>query len=80
MFQKKNDLMNGGIYFFKRKIFNYMPKKMSSLENDILPKIIKKGFINGKVYKKFFIDIGTPKSLKNTEKKLRDECTKPAVF
>ena len=30
-----------------------MPKKMSSLENDILPKIIKKGFINGKVYKKF---------------------------
>ena len=57
-----------------------MPKKMSSLENDILPKIIKKGFINGKVYKKFFIDIGTPKSLKNTEKKLRDECTKPAVF
>ena len=36
--------MNGGIYFFfKKEIFNFIPKnKKISLENDILPILIKK--------------------------------------
>jgi NDP-sugar pyrophosphorylase family protein len=34
--------MNGGIYFFKKEIFKYIPKKISSLENEILPKLIIK--------------------------------------
>ena len=72
--------MNGGIYFFKRKLFKYITKKTSSLENEILPKIIKKRLINGKIYKNFFIDIGTPKNLEKTEKKLKEKFTKPAVF
>ena len=38
----KTKLMNGGIYFFKKKIFNYVLNKKISLENDILNKLIEK--------------------------------------
>ena len=38
----KTELMNGGIYFFKKKIFEYIFNKKTSLENDILDELIKK--------------------------------------
>ena len=78
--QKKGNLMNGGVYFFKRKILNIIPKKNFSLENDLLPKLINKKLLNGKIYKKFFIDIGTPKYLKISEKKLKNHFKRPAAF
>ncbi len=79
-YQKKGKLMNGGVYFFKKKILNILPKKKFSLENDFLPKLINKKLLNGKVYKNFFLDIGTPKYLKLSEKKLKKYFKKPAVF
>jgi len=77
---KTGRLMNGGVYFFKKNILNLIPKKHCSLENDILSKIITKNKISAKVYKDFFIDIGTPKYLKQTSKVLKIKYTKPAAF
>ena len=59
--RKKSPLMNGGIYFFKNKIFKYIPKKISSLENEILPKLIfkKKLWV---VFLKIFLSIWDLKS------------------
>ena len=51
--------MNGGIYYFKSKIFKYIKNSKQSLENDILPKLIKKKEIAAKVFKNFFLDIGS---------------------
>ena len=79
-YSKKSNLINGGIYRFNKKIFKYLPKKYSSLEEDILPKIIKKGLIKGKLFKNFFIDIGSLKYLKKTKKKLLINFKKPAAF
>ena len=79
-YQKKGNLMNGGVYFFKKKILNMIPKKNFSLENDFLPKLINKKLVNGKIYKNFFIDIGTPKYLKISEKKLKNYFKRPAAF
>ena len=79
-YQKKGNLMNGGVYFFKKKILNILPKKKFSLENDFLPNLINKKLLNGKVYKNFFLDIGTPKYFKISEKKLKKYFKKPAVF
>ena len=73
-------LMNGGVYFFKKSILNLIPSKNCSLENDILSKIIKKNKIGAKVYNDFFIDIGTPKYLKQTSKHLKIKYEKPAAF
>lgn len=79
-YNRKGNLMNGGIYFFKKKILNLIPQQKFSLENEFLPKLINKKLLNGKVYKNFFLDIGTPKYIKISEKKLKDYFKRPAAF
>tara|TARA_B100000579_G_scaffold21758_1_gene15335 strand:+ start:2044 stop:3228 length:1185 start_codon:yes stop_codon:yes gene_type:complete len=80
IYQKKNHYMNGGVYFFKKKIFRFIKNKKTSLENDILPTLIKKRKISGLLVKKFFLDIGTPKNYKKAGKLLLKNCIKPAAF
>ena len=64
----KSKLINGGIYVFNRKIFNYIPKdKKISLEKEIFPRLIGKGFF-GMLSKSYFIDIGTPEDYEKLKK------------
>ena len=79
-YQQKTGLMNAGVYFFKKKILKFIENKNLSLENDILPKLIKKGKISGIKTNKFFIDIGTPKNFKNANRVLLKNFKKPAAF
>ncbi|PDH20161.1 MAG: hypothetical protein CNB20_01390 [Pelagibacterales bacterium MED-G43] len=79
-YNNKSKLMNGGIYLFKKKILSLIPNKPCSLEEDILPKIIKKKMLTGKLYKNLFLDIGTPKYFSTSEKKLKNYFKKPAAF
>jgi len=80
IYTKKNKLINGGVYFFKKKLLNLIPNKNCSLENDILPKLIKKSRIAGNIYEDFFLDIGTPRYFKNTSYILNKNYCRPAVF
>lgn len=80
IFSKSRKFINGGVYYFKKKILNYIPKNYSSLENEILPELIIKNKIKGKVFNNFFIDIGSKKFLKTGAKILRKFQNKPAVF
>ena len=80
IYSKRSNLMNGGTYFFKKKLLNLIPKKNCSLENDIIPNLIKEKKITGKIYKNFFLDIGTPKYLKRTSLLLYKKFHKPAFF
>lgn len=55
-----SNLINGGIYILNRKIFKFIPEgEKISLENDIFPKLIGKGFY-GISFDNYFIDIGIP--------------------
>jgi D,D-heptose 1,7-bisphosphate phosphatase len=74
-----SSMMNGGVYYFKKKIFHYI-KSNSSLENDLLPKLIKSKKINGKYFNNFFIDIGSKYYLKKGETELKKYFKRPAVF
>ena len=80
IFGKNGNLVNGGIYFFKQKFLKYIDNKFSSLENDIIPLLVKKRLVNGKVFDNFFLDIGTPKTFKQSSKKLLNYFKRPAVF
>ncbi len=80
LYKKKAKFMNGGVYFFKKRILSMLPNKNFSLENDFLPNLIKKNLLHGKVYKNFFLDIGTPKYLNISEKKLKIYFKRPAAF
>jgi len=46
IYKRKSMLMNGGIYFFREKIFKYLKNEPSSLEDDFLPKFIQNKKIN----------------------------------
>ncbi len=65
---KKTKLMNGGVYFFKKEIFKYIPNKKISLEDDIFKMLILKKKINGIFFNDRFIDIGSKKNLSYLKK------------
>lgn len=73
-------LMNGGAIFFKQKILEMVDSKYSSLEENLLPKLIKKKLVGGSIYKNFFIDIGIPKNFYFAEKNLKKILYKKAIF
>ena len=75
----KTKLMNGGIYFFRKKIFDYVLNKKTSLENDILDELIKRKKIKGIYSNNKFIDIGSIKNL-NSLKKNPNFISQRAVF
>ena len=68
-YSSKKKFMNAGIYFFNKQILKKIPRnKKFSLENDLIPEMIKAKSIYGKKVNGFFIDIGTPKNLKISKK------------
>ena len=76
----KSPYINAGVYYFKKEIFSFIKKKKISLENEVLPKLIKLRKIKGKYFNNFFLDIGTPENLKYAKKILPKKIEKPAIF
>lgn len=77
---QKGKLMNGGVYFFKKKIFRFIKNKFMSLENDILINLLKENKINGIYSNNFFHDIGIGKFFDKTNKLINDKLIRPAAF
>ena len=77
---KKTKYMNGGIYFIKRKIFSYMNSRHFSLEELLMKNLIKKNLISAQYFNEPFIDIGTPKKLKEANKFIKNFYQKPAII
>ncbi len=63
IFSKKSSFISSGLYYFNKKFLKFVKNKPSSLEKDIIPKLIKKKMISGKKINSFFIDIGTKPDL-----------------
>lgn len=63
-----SNLINGWIYILNRKIFDFIPEgEKISLEKEISPKIIGKGFY-GISFDNYFIDIGIPEDYRKLQK------------
>ena len=45
LINKKSNLINSGTYLLSSKIFKYLNKKNQSLENEIIPILIKKKYL-----------------------------------
>lgn len=80
IFDQSSNYMNSGIYFFKKSIKRLIINKKISLENIILPDLIKQKKIKGLKVNGFFIDIGLKKNLKIAKQKLKKYFKKPAIF
>lgn len=77
--KKSSNLMNAGIYYFNKRIFNYVSLKYSSLEQ-LLNKLISYKKIKGFLSKDYFVDIGLKKNLLDAKTTLPKIVKKPAVF
>jgi NDP-sugar pyrophosphorylase family protein len=73
-------LMNGGIYLFKNQVLKIIKKKYSSLEEEVIPSLIKKKKIKGFFDKNYFIDIGTYTNLNLAKNNLNKFFRRPAAF
>jgi NDP-sugar pyrophosphorylase family protein len=72
-------LINGGVYYLARKAVEESTAP-SSLESDILPRLVGRGALRGYRYRGFFIDIGVPESLAAAAKLVPEQRRRPAVF
>ena len=55
--------MNGGIYYFDKKIFKYLSAKRLSLENDIIHKLILEKIVEWIISKKNLLILEHQKKL-----------------
>lgn len=80
IFIKKNNYINSGHYFFSKKIFNHNVDGLGSIENEVIPYLLKKKLVKGLIYNKKLIDIGTPKNLIYAKRTIPRILKKPAAF
>lgn len=76
-------LINAGIYAVDRSILDGLePGEFSSLENDLIPRIVDAGQATGSIAAAgcYFIDIGIPESLGRSRKELLQRRRRPALF
>jgi D,D-heptose 1,7-bisphosphate phosphatase len=71
-------LVNGGVYFLRRRIFDYT-RTRCSLEQHILP-ILPPRSLAGTRYGGFFIDIGIPDDYRRAQSDVPRHFRKPAAF
>ena len=73
-------LINAGIYLLKKEIFKNYKKNFISLEKDIFPKLLELGELGGKKIEGYFVDIGTPGSLKEAKNRVWGKNKKAVIF
>lgn len=81
--EKKPDagpgLINGGVGLFRRTILDFMTDDCS-LERDVLPHVVARGQLGGKVSDGYFIDIGLPETYQESQQSLLAHRRRKAVF
>ena len=80
IFSKKDKLINSGCYYISKRLLNNKNEKKSSIENDLIPELIKKKKIKGIIENEELIDIGTKENLITAKKRIPKILRKPAIF
>ena len=73
-------LISGGVYAMRKSALRFLPEGPSSLEMEMMPRLVGQGVLAGKVYDYFFLDIGTPASCEEAQGVLPAWQRRPAVF
>ena len=79
--KNNSNYMNAGIYYCNKKLLKIIKNKKMSLENQIIPSLIKNKKVSGEIINsKFFLDIGTPYYFLRSSKILKILFKRPAAF
>ncbi len=68
-------LINGGIYFFDKKVVAEIAEEKFSFEKDVLEKFVRVKQINGKEFDNYFIDIGIPEDYQKVQEDFKSKLT-----
>ena len=80
-YSKKNTkIINSGLAVVNKKVLNYAKKDFNSFDKHLIKSLIPKKKIQVEVFKKNFVDIGTPKDLNFFVKNANFFLKKPAIF
>ena len=80
-YSKKNtQIINSGLAIVNKKVLNYAKNDFNSFDKHLIKSLIPKKKIQVEVFKKNFVDIGTPKDLNFFIKNANIFLKKPAVF
>ena len=80
-YSKKNiQIINSGLAIVNKKVLNYVKNDFNSFDKHLIKSLIPKKKIQVEVFKKNFVDIGTPKDLNFFIKNANIFLKKPAVF
>ena len=78
--KKKYQIINTGLSIINKKALVHFKKEDNSFDKHLIKALIPKNKVQVEVYKKNFIDIGTPKDLNFFTKNLNYFTKKPAIF
>jgi len=78
--KKENQTINTGLSIINKKVLNHVKKRDNSFDKHLIKALIPKNKVQVEIYKKNFIDIGTPQDLNFFTKKLNFFTKKPAIF
>jgi D,D-heptose 1,7-bisphosphate phosphatase len=73
-------LINGGVYWLRKSLFDQDASGSFSIETDIFPKAAAEGRLGGTVYDGAFIDIGVPEEFQRAKSLLPQSQRRPAAF
>ncbi len=72
-------LINGGVYQFKKSHLAGFSGRFS-LEDDLLPHLVKRDCLKAHEYDGYFIDIGIPETYARAQIEISEHQTRPALF
>lgn len=73
-------LINGGIYFLRKSVLDQLPDGVSSLEQDLFPRLIAQQRLEGREFDGFFLDIGIPADFSAAQTLVPAHQQRPVAF
>ena len=72
--------VNGGIYWLRRAVVDHIGEGLVSMEEEVFPKLVAEGHVEGVAYRGAFIDIGVPADYQRSQTFLPEMLRRPALF
>jgi dTDP-glucose pyrophosphorylase len=72
--------MNAGLYVLRRSVLDWVDQIPCSLEQDVFPRLASAGLLMGRVYDRFFLDIGVPDDFARSQAEVPAFLCRPAAF
>ena len=72
-------VVNGGVYVLRKSDLQGFPEA-SSIEADLLPRLIERSQLKAREYQSYFLDIGIPETFEAAQTEIPAQRRRPAVF